>query len=172
MKIVLSVVLALFLVACSDSKDSKTQNVQKNQEKAVAKAPVAQKEVPAVQKEAPVAQKVVSKVAKKVETAVVKPVVEKTKEEVATVTKTVTVPKVDGAKIFVVCSSCHGSHAQNKALGKSQVIQGWKASKIEDALKGYKAGTYGGTMKAVMKGQASKLSDAQIQAVAAYISKL
>jgi len=171
MKIILSVVLALFLVACSDSKDSKTQNAQ-NQEKVVAKAPVAQKEVPAVQKVVPEVQEAVSKVAKKVETTVVKPVVEKTKELVATTTKAVTTPKVDGAKVFVVCSSCHGPHAENKALGKSQVIQGWKASKIENALKGYKAGTYGGTMKAVMKGQASKLSDAQIQAVAAYISKL
>jgi len=175
MKIVLSVVLALFLVACSDSKDSKTQNVQKTQEKVVAKAPEAQKEAPIAQKAVPEAQEtqeVETKVVKKVAATVVKPVVEKTKEVVATTTKAATAPKVDGAKIFAVCSSCHGAHAEKKALGKSQVIQGWKVSKIEDALKGYKAGTYGGAMKAVMKGQASKLSDAEIQAVAAYISKL
>ncbi len=81
-------------------------------------------------------------------------------------------PAADGVKIFKVCSSCHGANAQNHALGKSQIIKGWAASKTVDALKGYKAGTYGGVMKAVMKGQASKLSDADMKAVADYISKL
>jgi len=175
MKIVLSVVLALFLVACNDTKDSKAQS----QEEVVAKVPVAQKEAVAVEKEVPAVQKVVpevqeavSEVAAKVEATVVKPVVEETKEVVAATTNTVTTPKVDGSKIFAVCSSCHGSHAEKQALGKSQVIQGWQVSKIEDALKGYKAGTYGGVMKGVMKAQASKLSDAEIKAVSTYISKL
>ncbi|MEN4045388.1 c-type cytochrome [Sulfurimonas sp. NWX367] len=78
----------------------------------------------------------------------------------------------DGAKLFTACSSCHGAHAEKKALGKSQIIKGWDKTKIITALKGYKDGTYGGAMKAVMKGQAAKLSDADIKALAEYISKL
>ncbi|XXF40629.1 c-type cytochrome [Sulfurimonas sp. NW7] len=78
----------------------------------------------------------------------------------------------DGAKLFTACSSCHGAHAEKKALGKSQIIKGWDKTKIITALKGYKDGTYGGAMKAVMKGQAAKLSDADIKALAEYISQL
>ena len=89
-------------------------------------------------------------------------------KEVAVVHKT----RVDGAQIFKKCSSCHGQNAQNHALGKSHIIKGWAPSKIIDALHGYKAGTYGGSMKAVMKGQASSLNDSEIKAVAKYISKL
>lgn len=80
--------------------------------------------------------------------------------------------KVDGKTIFNVCSACHGKNAEKSALGKSKIIKGWDAVKIADALKGYKAGTYGGVMKSVMIGQASKLDDEKIKAVSDYISKL
>jgi len=43
---------------------------------------------------------------------------------------------------------------------------------VTDALNGYKDGSYGGAMKSVMKGQASKLSDEDIKIVSDYISKL
>nr|WP_245534132.1 c-type cytochrome [Sulfurimonas autotrophica] len=79
---------------------------------------------------------------------------------------------MDGAKLFTVCSSCHGAHAEKKALGKSQIIKGWDEAKIIMALKGYKDGTYGGAMKAVMKGQVTKLSEDDIKALAKYISNL
>lgn len=59
-----------------------------------------------------------------------------------------------------------------KALGKSQIIKGWDAKKIEDALHGYKNGTYGKAMKGVMKGQVARLSDADIKAVSKYISSI
>lgn len=78
----------------------------------------------------------------------------------------------DGATIFKACASCHGVNAEKKALNKSQIIQGWEASKIVTALHGYKDGSYGGPMKGIMKPQASKLSDAEIDAVAKYISGL
>ncbi len=80
---------------------------------------------------------------------------------------------IDGGALFKSkCSSCHGVKAQNKALGKSQVIAGWDSKKISGALHGYKKGTYGGVMKTIMKGQASKLSDEQISALANFVSKL
>ncbi len=176
MKIVLSAVVALLLIGCSDNKST-------TQESAQAATPVKTevvKEAAAVEKlVTPKEEKVVvveekispKKVEKKVVEAVV-PVATKTtkapKEAVAQPVATA----VDGAKLFTVCSSCHGVKAEKKALGKSQVIAGWDSAKIVNALKGYKNGTYGGAMKAVMKGQASKLSDAEINALAQYISKL
>jgi cytochrome c len=77
----------------------------------------------------------------------------------------------DGATIFKRCAGCHGMNAEKHALGKSEVIKGWSADKIVSALKGYKAGTFGGAMKGVMKGQVASLSDADMHAVAEYISK-
>lgn len=69
------------------------------------------------------------------------------------------------------CASCHGNKGEKSVLGKSQVIQGWSANKIEAALKGYKNGSYGGAMKNVMKGQVARLSDKEIKDLAEHISK-
>jgi len=75
----------------------------------------------------------------------------------------------DGADLYKKCAGCHGQNAEKKALSKSQVIKGWEANKTIAALKGYKDGTYGGTMKALMKGQVASLKDAEIEAIAKYI---
>ena len=78
----------------------------------------------------------------------------------------------DGAGIYKSCAACHGANAGKAALGKSQIIKGWDASKIEASLKGYKDGSYGGAMKGVMKGQVARLSNDDIKAVAKHISGL
>ena len=78
----------------------------------------------------------------------------------------------DGASLYKKCAGCHGTSAEKKALNKSQVIQGWDQEKLVTALKGYKDGTYGGTMKGLMKGQVASYDDAEIEAVAKYISTL
>jgi len=78
----------------------------------------------------------------------------------------------DGATLFKTCATCHGANAEKHALNKSQVIKGWDAAKIEKALNGYKDGSYGGAMKGVMKGQVARLSDADIKALAGYISAM
>lgn len=88
------------------------------------------------------------------------------------VVSSVALMAADGAALFKKCISCHGANAEKSALNKSQIIAGWDAGKIEAALKGYKAGTYGGPMKGLMKGQVGTYSDADIAAVAAYISTL
>ncbi|OHD94987.1 MAG: cytochrome C [Sulfurimonas sp. GWF2_37_8] len=82
------------------------------------------------------------------------------------------VANVSGADLFKACASCHGQKGEKPALGKSQIITGWSATKVSAALHGYKDGTYGTAMKSVMKGQVSKLSDAQIQTLSDYISTL
>lgn len=80
----------------------------------------------------------------------------------------------DGKAIFEAqCKSCHGADGKMKALGKSNPVAGMKAADVEKDLAGYKAGTlnkYG--MGAAMKGNAAKLSDADVKAVAAYIATL
>jgi len=77
----------------------------------------------------------------------------------------------DGAAIYKAnCASCHGAAGEKKALNKSQVIKDFSQEQIVTALKGYKDGSYGGAMKALMKGQAAKLSDEEINAVAKAIA--
>ena len=70
------------------------------------------------------------------------------------------------------CASCHGQNAEKSALNVSQVIAGWDVAKVTGALEGYRAGTYGGAMKGMMQGQVKPLQEAQIEALALYISKL
>ena len=77
-----------------------------------------------------------------------------------------------GKDLYSSCAACHGSDGSKKALGKSEVIKGWDASKVEQALNGYKDGTYGGPMKGVMKGQVMKLGDSDIKTLSTYISNL
>lgn len=80
--------------------------------------------------------------------------------------------EISGEAVFNKCKSCHGNSGEKKALGTSQIIKGWQASQIEDALKGYQDGSYGGTMKNIMAAQAKGLSDEEIKKVAFYIQSL
>ncbi len=77
----------------------------------------------------------------------------------------------DGAALYKKCASCHGAAGEKPALGKSKIIKDMSAAQITTALKGYKDGSYGGAQKGLMKGQVASLNDAQITAIAAYISK-
>jgi cytochrome c553 len=77
----------------------------------------------------------------------------------------------DGATLYKACASCHGADASKSALNKSQVIKGWSAQKIADALSGYKNGTYGGASKALMLGQVKNLSEADIKTLSEHIAK-
>ena len=83
-----------------------------------------------------------------------------------------TLMAADGAALYKKCVACHGAKGEKKALNKSQVIGGWDAAKTEKALAGYKDGSYGGPMKALMKGQVASYSADDIKAVSAYIAGL
>ena len=67
------------------------------------------------------------------------------------------------------CAGCHGQHFEKAAMGKSKIVKDMSKADILVALKGYKAGTYGGAMKALMKGQVAALSDADMKAIAEMI---
>lgn len=177
MKIVLSVVLAIFLLGCSDDKPaSAKEEVTKQAKQAI--VDVKESVVEATKITGEVAKKAVKEIAVAAKDAS-KEVQEKAevavdKSRVAIANAIAPLPEaiVDGKTVYKACSSCHGITAQNKALNKSQIIKGWESAKIISALNGYKDGSYGSTMKGVMKSQVSKLNEKEIKAVAEYISAL
>ena len=63
------------------------------------------------------------------------------------------------------CVGCHGVNFEKVALGKSKVVSEMTAAEIETALNGYKDGTYGGPMKGIMKGQVTRLTEADIKEI-------
>ena len=79
----------------------------------------------------------------------------------------------NGHLLFVQkCASCHGQLGEKAALNKSQIIAGWEKEKSINALKGYQNGTYGSSLKGIMKGQVSSLSEEQIRVISEYIATL
>ena len=88
------------------------------------------------------------------------------------VTSKITAKPAHGPTLYTKCASCHGKDGKKSALSASQSIAGWPSEKTQAALHGYNNGTYGGKMKAVMKGQSKPLSDEEIIEVSNYISTL
>ena len=80
---------------------------------------------------------------------------------------TVAMAGVNGA----ACAACHGKNWEKHAMGKSKIVKDMTHAEIAEALKGYKAGTFGGPMKGVMKGQVARYSDADLEAFAKTIGK-
>ena len=64
-----------------------------------------------------------------------------------------------------VCAGCHGQHFEKSAMGKSKIVKDMSLKDIVKALKGYKAGTYGGAMKQIMVNQVKDLKDSDIEAI-------
>ena len=80
---------------------------------------------------------------------------------------------LDGKTIFKKCAVCHGIDAHKRSLNVSKYIAGMDKQRIIDTLRGYRDGKinqYG--FGRMMKGQATKLTDEQMDAVAGYIQTL
>jgi cytochrome c553 len=155
----LPLVAAFLLIGCGEEaaqKQTKTQEVKQEVVQTETPKEVAQTQTP---KEA-VAQKVTQ------EPKQPEPVVAAKEAQTPAV-----VAQKDGAALYKACASCHGADASKSALNKSQVIKGWSAQKIADALSGYKNGTYGGASKALMLGQVKNLSEADIKILSEHIAK-
>lgn len=151
MKSLILVAAAVLFIGCGqDSKESSGASVDKKTQPEVVVKQEAPKET-AVKEE-------VKQAAVKVEEAKTEAVKVETSKS--------------GETLFKACAGCHGVNGEKAALGKSQIIKGWSAAKVAEALNGYKNDTYGGAMKGVMKGQASGLSSEDINLVSEYISKL
>jgi len=87
---------------------------------------------------------------------------------------TLTVAALASTSAFAVstaaCAGCHGQNFEKKAMNVSKIVKDMSKEEIVTALKGYKAGTFGGAMKGVMAGQVKNLSDADIEAIAGQIT--
>ncbi len=70
------------------------------------------------------------------------------------------------------CISCHGVMFEKSAMGYSRIVKQMSKEDIIASLNGYKNGTYGGRMKALMAGQATKLSSEEIEAFAEMIRNI
>lgn len=98
---------------------------------------------------------------------------DKAKESVTEVVERVTPNNEAGVAAFAKCAGCHGADGKTKALNKSEIIAGQPKEDIVTKLNAYKAGTRNiSGMGTVMKGQVAAMSDADIDAVAQYISTL
>ncbi|SFV66967.1 Cytochrome c, class I [hydrothermal vent metagenome] len=70
------------------------------------------------------------------------------------------------------CISCHGVMFEKSAMGYSRIVNQMSKEDIIASLNGYKNGTYGGNMKALMANQATRLSEEEIEAFAEIISNI
>ncbi|MDQ7044133.1 MAG: c-type cytochrome [Sulfurimonas sp.] len=189
MKTILALVVTLFFVACSDETSAQTQeevsqSIEKIADVITEESTKITKSVTKATKES--VETVTSKAEEVSKTVLVE--TQKVAQETATsidevLKKDMLLEKpkkvieeekvtIDAKALFAKCSSCHGVHADKKALNKSQSIRGWSVTQLTDAIKGYADGSYGGSMKGVMKPQVNKLSDDEIKAISEYISKL
>jgi len=93
---------------------------------------------------------------------------ERAAEATAAVTATPTAPAS-----YAKCKGCHGADGKTKALGKSAVIAGQDKAALVAAMNEYKAGTRNvAGMGMLMKGQVASLNDADVEAIADYLSQL
>ncbi len=86
------------------------------------------------------------------------------------VVSTLSLMAADGRALTRKCIGCHGMDFGKKALGRSEVVKGWSAKKIESSLKAYRTTTESDEL--VMKAQIGNYTDAQIKTVAKYIAGL
>lgn len=72
------------------------------------------------------------------------------------------------------CASCHGKKGENKALGKSNIIQGMPVDKFITLTKALARGEKKSMpiAKIVKKQFIDRYDDAEIKAVAEYVNKL
>ena len=78
----------------------------------------------------------------------------------------------EGAKLFERCAACHGQRGEKQALGKSLVINQMTKEQIIRSIEGYVDGTYGRSMRDLMKGQVFRLKRDQVEKIAIYVSSL
>jgi len=153
--------------AATEAKEAAATAVEKTKEAVVEKATEA-KDV--VAKTAAAATEAVAKTAAAaVETTkeAASAVADKAKDAVAAA------KGPDGKALFAKCAGCHGADGKTSALGKSAIIAGQPKADLVTKISEYKAGTRNTAgMGALMKGQVATYSDADIDAVAGYVSGL
>jgi len=69
------------------------------------------------------------------------------------------------------CISCHGEYFEKSAMGYSRIVNEMSKEDIIASMNGYKNGTYGREMKALMSAQALQFSEEEIEALAKIVGK-
>jgi len=69
------------------------------------------------------------------------------------------------------CVGCHGKNFEKKALGKSKIVKDLTKEEVSNALVGYKKGTYGASMKGIMRGQVAKYTEKELMSTGLGINK-
>lgn len=81
---------------------------------------------------------------------------------------------LDGAKLYQekTCWSCHGKDAKKALLPSYPKLAGQNAAYAEAQMKDIKSGARNNGQTAAMKGVMGLVSDAEMKAIAEYLSKL
>ncbi len=80
----------------------------------------------------------------------------------------------DGAKLFTekTCNACHGPEGKRQLVPKYPKLAGHNAAYAEQQMKDIKSGARNNGQTAAMKGVMHLVNDAEIKAIADYLSKL
>ena len=176
MKILFSVLIAIFAIGCSQDTTQKEEVVEAKQIEVVEEKSALDKATDKAKEVKDELQEKVTEVKEDVVTAVnesTEVVSEKVEEAIDAIEEgvnEVTASEIDADLLYNKCTNCHGGSAERSALNKSGVIRDWSAKQIESALLGYQDGTYGRTMKAMMQQQVRNLSKEEIKALSIYIA--
>jgi len=175
------IVASLLLIGCGQEKSAETKAEVATPAKTET---LAQKATKAVEATKEVANSAVAKAkevvndtatkavetTKKVATAAAEKTAEVAKDAKKAVAKVVA-PASTAPTAYSKCAGCHGKDGKMKALGKSEIIAGQAKADLVKKIGEYKAGTRNvAGMGALMKGQVAGLSDADIDAIATYVS--
>lgn len=164
MKTMLCALMVLLFLGCSDDAPKQNEAVAEQKTEVVEQPEVVAEQEAIVEEDVIEPEVTTEEEALEEEDAVEIEAIQEIKEEVVA-------DKKDVATLYKACAACHGADASKAALGKSQVIKGWSAQKIAEALNGYKDGTYGGATKALMTGQVAKLNQEDIETLSQYIAE-
>lgn len=77
-----------------------------------------------------------------------------------------------GEEVYTVCAACHGGNGRDTMMPNYPKIGGQNRDYLVSALKAYRDGRRQGTFAELMRQTAAGLSDAEIEAVADYVSRL
>jgi cytochrome c len=80
----------------------------------------------------------------------------------------------DGAKLFTekTCNACHGPEGKKPLMPNYPKLAGQNAAYAEQQMKDIKSGARNNGQTAAMKGVMHLVDDAEIKAIAEYLSKL
>lgn len=80
----------------------------------------------------------------------------------------------DGAKLFAekTCNACHGPEGKKPLMPNYPKLAGQNAAYAEQQMKDIKSGARNNAQTAAMKGVMHLVSDAEMKAIAEYLSKV